>query len=168
VTPHHLFLSTDDFPRLGVKGKMNPPLRSKSQQEALFQAFLMGDIPIIATDHAPHALEEKNSLELSGVPGLETCLPLLLNYCRPLDLYRLKLIISALAINPRRLMRLPEKGSIAENTPANLTVIDLKKTKTIRDEDLKTRCKWSPWEGEELQGWPVLTMNQGRITYNDL
>lgn len=168
VTPHHLFLTTNDIPKLGVKGKMNPPLRSKSQQEALFQAFLKGDIPIIATDHAPHTLEEKENLELSGVPGLETCLPLLLNYCRPLNINRLKLIIDALAIKPRRLMRLSEKGFIAENEPANMTIIDLKKTKTVRGEELKTKCKWSPWEGVELQGWPVLTMCHGKITYNEL
>ncbi len=168
VTPHHLFLNCDDFSRLGVRGKMNPPLRSRTEQEKLFEAFLKGQIQIIGTDHAPHTIPEKENLELSGVPGLETCLPLLLNYCKPIDKRNLNLILNALAVNPRYLMNLSEKGIIAVNEPANLTVIDLKKRKVVRGDDLKTKCKWSPWEGIELQGWPVLTMWQGKITYNDL
>jgi len=168
VTPHHLFLNNDDFSQLGVKGKMNPPLRSKVEQHYLLEAFLKGQIRIISTDHAPHTIHEKKDLELSGVPGLETCLPLLFNFCNPIDKRKLALIINALAQNPRSLMNLSEKGIIAVNEPANLTVIDLKKRKVVRGDDLKTKCKWSPWEGIELQGWPVLTIREGKITYNDL
>ncbi|MFX1285243.1 MAG: dihydroorotase family protein [Promethearchaeota archaeon] len=168
VTPHHLFLNCDDFTQLGVKGKMNPPLRSKKEQEKLLEAFLQGQIQIIGTDHAPHTLQEKENLELSGVPGLETCLPLLLNFCKPIDKRKLDLIVNALAINPRRLMNLPEKGTIAVGEPANLTVVDMKKKKIVQGEFLKTKCKWSPWEGIELLGWPVLTIHEGKITYNDL
>ncbi|MHA2243362.1 MAG: dihydroorotase [Candidatus Hodarchaeales archaeon] len=168
VTPHHLFLNCDDFSRLSVLGKMNPPLRSRTEQKKLFEAFLKGRIPIISTDHAPHTIQEKEDYELPGVPGLETCLPLLLNNCKPIDKRKLDLIINVLAINPRFLMNLPVKGIISVNEPANLTVIDLKKRKVVQGDDLKTKCKWSPWEGIELQGWPVLTMQQGKITYNDL
>jgi dihydroorotase len=168
VTPHHLFLNNDDLYHLGAKGKMNPPLRSRTEQKKLLEAFLKGQIQIISTDHAPHTLQEKEDLELAGVPGLETCLPLLFNYCKPLDMRKLTLIIRALVINPRSLMNLPGKGIIAVNEPANLTVIDLKKRRVVRGDELKTRCKWTPWEGIELQGWPVLTIREGKITFNDL
>ncbi|MFX0122667.1 MAG: dihydroorotase [Candidatus Hodarchaeota archaeon] len=168
VTPHHLFLNNDDFYRLGVRSLMNPPLRSKTEQKKLLEAFLMGQIQVIGTDHAPHTLEEKEDLELVGVPGLETCLPLLLNYCKPIDKKKLSLIIKVLVINPRSLMNLSGKGIIDVNEPANLTVIDLKKRKVVRGDDLKTKCQWSPWEGIELQGWPVLTVREGKITFNDL
>jgi dihydroorotase len=168
ATPHHLFLNNDDFHRLGVKSIMNPPLRSKAEQNKLLEAFLGGQIPIISTDHAPHTKHEKEDLELAGVPGLETCLPLLFNYFKPIDVRKLKLIINALARNPRSLMSLSGKGIIAANEPADLTVIDLEKRKVVRGDNLKTKCKWSPWEGIELQGWPVLTIREGMITYNDL
>ncbi|MFX0185675.1 MAG: dihydroorotase [Candidatus Hodarchaeota archaeon] len=168
VTPHHLTLNNDDFLQLGVKGKMNPPLRPKKEQEKLWNSFLAGEIPIVSTDHAPHTLEEKIETELSGVPGLETCLPVLLNKLKPMTQQKLSLIVSALAINPRRLMNLPEKGIISEKEPANLTIIDFSKKKRVQPEDLKTKCKWSPWENIELQGWPVLTIREGKITFNEL
>ncbi|MFX0015614.1 MAG: dihydroorotase family protein [Promethearchaeota archaeon] len=168
VTPHHLLLNYNDFSQLGVRGKVNPPLRSKTEQKKLLDSFLRGEIHIIGTDHAPHTIQEKEDFELAGIPGLETCLPLLLNQCKPLDKRKLRLIINALAVNPRYLMNLPEKGVIAVDEPANLTVIDPKKKRKVRGDDLKTKCKWSPWEGVELQGWPVLTINKGKITYNDL
>ncbi|MFX1512490.1 MAG: dihydroorotase family protein, partial [Promethearchaeota archaeon] len=165
VTPYHLVFNTDDYSRLGVWAKVNPPLRSKSDQQKLFKTFLNGKIKIIATDHAPHTKADKEQDHESGMPGLETCLPVLLNSCKPLDNYRLKLIIDALAVNPRRLMRLSENGVIAEGEVANLTVVDLKKRKIVRGEELQTQCQWSPWEGMELQGWPVMTLNKGKITY---
>ncbi|MFX1517646.1 MAG: dihydroorotase [Promethearchaeota archaeon] len=168
VTPHHLFLNNDDLSQLGVRGKMNPPLRPKLEQKKLLDAFFKNLIPLIGTDHAPHTMLEKEELELAGVPGLETCLPLLLDHCKPLDTKKLNIIIKSLAINPRALMNLPEKGIIAENEPANLTVIDRKKIKVVQGDELKTKCKWSPWEGYELQGWPVLTIREGKITYNEL
>jgi len=168
VTPHHLFLNNGDLSQLGVKGKMNPPLRSKLEQKKMLEAFLQNQIPLIGTDHAPHTIQEKEDLELAGVPGLETCLPLLLDHCKPLDVRKLNIIIQVLAINPRALMNLSEKGIIAANEPANLTVIDRKKIKVVRGEDLKTKCKWSPWEGYELQGWPVLTIRKGKVTYSEL
>ncbi|MFX0174201.1 MAG: dihydroorotase family protein [Candidatus Hodarchaeota archaeon] len=168
VTPHHLTLNNKDFLQLGVKGKMNPPLRQKKEQEKLWNSFLQGNIPIVSTDHAPHTLEEKVEAELSGVPGLETCLPVLLDKLQPMTQQKLSLIVDTLAVNPRRLMNLPEKGIISEKEPANLTIVDLSMKKRIKRENLKTKCKWSPWEGIELQGWPVLTIKEGKITFNGL
>jgi dihydroorotase len=168
ATPHHLTLNREDFLRLGVKGEMNPPLRPRIEQEKLWNSFVKGEIPIVSTDHAPHTIQEKIESELSGVPGLETCLPVLLDKLKPINRQKLSLIVNTLAIHPRRLMNLPERGIIAENEPANLTIIDLSKKKRVQEEDLKTKCKWSPWEKTELQGWPVLTIKEGKITFNEL
>ncbi|MFW9855562.1 MAG: dihydroorotase [Candidatus Thorarchaeota archaeon] len=169
VTPHHLFLNIqDDYERLGARGKMNPPLRKKTEQERLLGSFLRGEIPIIATDHAPHTLEEKEIQELAGIPNLETCLPLILTKLHPLTTAKIQIIVECLAVNPRKLMGLEEKGIIAENEPANLVVIDLKNIKKVKGAELQTKCKWSPWEGESFLGWPVLTINRGKVTFNKL
>jgi len=168
VTPHHLLLNKKDFDRLGVWAKMNPPLRTKTEQEALFAAFLRGEIPIIATDHAPHTREEKSEFFMSGIPGLETALPSLLNRLKPINLTKMNLLVDALAINPRTLMNFQSKGVISVGEIADLTVIDLNLKRTVINEDLFTKCKWSPWKDEELQGWPVLTIHNGKITYNNL
>lgn len=168
VTPHHLLLNTTDFKRLGVWGKMNPPLRAKTEQKNLFSMFIEGRIPIIATDHAPHTIEEKRNDFMSGIPGFETALASLLDKVKPLDPSKLKLIIDATAINPRKLMNLQSKGIIAVGEIADLTIIDSNLVKKVTNDDLFTKCHWSPWEGEELKGWPVLTIHNGIITYNNL
>ena len=168
VTPHHLLLNTEDYQKRGVWTKMNPPLRSKVEQEKILLGFLKGEIPIIATDHAPHTKEEKEKQFLSGVPGLETALPSLIHEIQPLDIKKLKLIINAFAINPRSLMNFQSKGIIAPGEIADLTVIDLDSMKRVSGNDLFTNCKWSPWEGIEMQGWPVLTIHEGKITFNNL
>jgi dihydroorotase len=91
-----------------------------------------------------------------------------LDNLKPITVQKINLIVNTLAINPRRLMNLPEKGIISEKEPANLAIVDLSKKKRIRREDLKTKCNWSPCEDIELQGWPVLTIKEGKITFNEL
>ncbi|MFX0085560.1 MAG: hypothetical protein ACFFAU_07795, partial [Candidatus Hodarchaeota archaeon] len=81
-------------------------------------------------------------------------------------IFKLKLIIDAFALNPRKLMKIRSKGTIIPGEIADLTVIDLELIKTVSSDELLTKCKWSPWEGEKLQGWPILTINKGRITHN--
>ncbi len=168
VTPHHLLLNRDDYTRLGVWGKMNPPLRNKNEQGMLLKAFLEGRIPIIATDHAPHTKEEKVNSLRAGVPGLETTLPLLLDKLKPLDIQKIQLIIDVLATNPRKIMKSSSRGIIAEGEVADLTIIDLNMIKEVKGENLYTKCNWSPWEGKKLKGWPVMTIREGRIIHNDL
>jgi len=168
VTPHHLFLNSDDYNHLGVWGKMNPPLRNKNEQEMLLKAFLEGRIPIIATDHAPHTKEEKVDSHNAGVPGLETTLPLLLNKLKPLDIQKLKLIVDVLVNNPRKTMKSSSRGIIAKGEVADLTIIDLDLIKEVKGENLYTKCKWSPWEGEKLKGWPVMTIRKSKIIHNNL
>ncbi|MHA1973184.1 MAG: dihydroorotase [Candidatus Hodarchaeales archaeon] len=168
VTPHHLLLNKEDYERLGIWAKMNPPLRSKEEQEKLWKSFLKGLIPIIATDHAPHTKEEKRTNHSSGVPEFETALASILSKLQPLDKYKLDLVVKTMALNPRRLMGISNTKSISPNEVADLTVIDLDQTKKVYADVLKTKCKWSPWEGEILKGWPVMTIHNGCICYNDL
>lgn len=149
VAPHHLFLTVDDYEVLGTLAKMNPPLRSREHQEALWQGISDGTVDCISTDHAPHTLEEKTSGDLlrapSGVPGVETMLPLLLGKLSPAEILRLCFI------NPNRIFRLEKRG-IAEGAPADLIIIDPKQEWSIRGKELRSKCGWTPFEGWKVQG----------------
>lgn len=155
VTPHHLFLSENDYNHLGTLGQMNPPLRTLDDQKALWQAILDGTIDTVGTDHAPHTLEEKNRLyptSPSGVPGLETTLPLLL------DAYKkgkitLEKITELTHFNIQKIFNIPETN--------DWTIVDLDLEKEVKNENLKTKCKWSPFAGIKLKGWPVATIVHG-------
>ena len=157
TTPHHLFLSIEDYEKLGTKVQMNPPLRSKQDQAALWQAIHDGVIDTIGSDHAPHTLEEKAlpyGKAPSGIPGVETTVPLLLDACNQGKI-SLKQIV--------RLMRerVQEIFSVPQND--DYILVDMKKKREIDDHSLKTQCRWSPYAGRQLQGWPVYTFLKGRI-----
>jgi len=166
VTPHHLLLNTDDYKKLGIWGKMNPPLRPKEDQLKLLKLFLEGFIPVIATDHAPHTMVEKEVQQLSGVPGLETSLSTILNTLQPLTPEKINLIVEAFSLNPRKLMNINSTSKLQQGEVADLTIIDPNLKTNVKGELLHTKCKWSPWEGQELQGWPVMTIHNGIITHS--
>ncbi len=168
ATPHHLSLNRDDYERLGTWGKMNPPLRSKKEQHDLWNLYLNAQIPIIATDHAPHTKNEKLEVFLSGIPGLETALAVILNKLKPISEKKMDLIMNTFSLNPRKLMGLSNSSGIQENEIADLTIIDPLKEKTVLADELKTKCEWSPWEGQKLCGWPVLTIHKGHISFNEI
>jgi dihydroorotase len=157
TTPHHLFLTIDDYEKLGTKVQMNPPLRSKENQAALWHAIHEGFIDTIGSDHAPHTLEEKAlayGQAPSGIPGVETTLPLLLDACNQRKI-TLKQIV--------RLMRnrILEIFRIAAND--DYILVDMKKKRDIDEHSLKTKCGWSPYAGRQVQGWPVYTILKGRV-----
>ncbi|MEF8779062.1 MAG: dihydroorotase [Haloferacaceae archaeon] len=166
VTPHHLFLSRDDLPRLGTFGRMNPPLRSEGRREALFERVADGTVDLIATDHAPHAVEEKDRPLLeapSGVPGVETMLPLLLESVRKdrLKLYRVRDLVST---RPAERFGLPRKGKVEPGRDADLVLVDLDRPREIEAGALHSRAGWTPFEG--LRGvFPELTMVRGTVVY---
>lgn len=163
VTPNHLFL-TEQFTReKGNLGKINPPLRSKEDVQALWKAINNGTVDCIATDHAPHTIEEKNQEYLkapSGIPGIETMLPLLLNAFNQ-NRISLQKIIQLCSENPARIFNLRNKGKIALNNDADLTIIDLKKEKTIKNEELQTKCRWTPFNEKKLKGTIEKTIVKG-------
>lgn len=152
VTPHHLFLSEDDYNRLGTLGQMNPPLRTTADNEALWKAISDGTIDVISTDHAPHTLEEKAlpyPQSPSGVPGIETSLPLLLNAYNE-DKISLEKITKLTRTNIEKIFNLPCND--------DRVIVDLNLEKEIENKNLKTKCGWSPFAGWKLKGWPIATI----------
>jgi dihydroorotase len=166
VTPHHLLLSRDDLADLGTDGRMNPPLRSDARREAVYERVADGTVDVIATDHAPHTRAEKEASiwdAPSGVPGVETALPLLLAEAREGRL-TCERVRDLTATNPARLFDLPAKGRIEEGRDADLVLVDPEATREIRGADLHTNCEWTPFEGWEGV-FPEWTMVRGRVVY---
>ena len=148
VTPHHLFLDTSS--PLGARGKVNPPLRSPADREALWEAFRGGRIDAIASDHAPHTLDEKNgpfNEAPAGLPGVATSFPLLMRRTRAgeIDLGRL---VSATASRPAEILGIP-KGIIEVGRDADLLVVDPRAAERIRAKRLRYKCGWTPFEEME-------------------
>lgn len=162
VTPHHLFLTTDDYAGLGTLAKMNPPLRSRIHQQALWDGIADGTIDCISTDHAPHTLEEKNADDPlqapSGVPGTETMLPLLLSVVSghwphprsksqaTSDKFQVEDVIRLCFENPNRIFKL------GKDPKADQIEVDLDAEWVIRGAELKSQCGWTPFEGWLVKG----------------
>ena len=169
VCPHHLFFNIDDYDRLGSKVQMNPSIKTAADNEALWQALLDGTIQVVATDHAPHTLEEKSKPypeSPSGLPAVENSLALLLNQVSK-GLCTLPQVVSWMCDAPAKVWDIVDKGRIAEGYDADVVLVDLAKEATIRDEDQVTKCGWSPWHGTTLTGWPVRTFVGGVEVFRD-
>ena len=167
VTPHHLLLSRADLDGLGTYGRMNPPLRSESRCEALFERVRDGTVDVVATDHAPHTVAEKEASLTeapSGVPGVETMVPLLLGQVATgrLSLSRVRDLVAA---NPARIFGLPEKGGVEPGADADLVLVDLDATESVRADRLHTACGWTPFEGKTAV-FPELTLVRGEPVYD--
>ncbi|MDH6060984.1 dihydroorotase [Chrysosporum bergii ANA360D] len=168
VTPQHLLLNTSAYETIGTLAQMNPPLRSPHDNQVLWQALRDGVIDFIATDHAPHTLAEKAQEyphTPSGMPGVETSLPLMLTaamngQCTVSQV--VKWMSQAVAVA----YGIPNKGAIAPGYDADLVLVDLNTYRPVRREELLTKCRWSPFEGWNLTGWPVTTIVGGRIVYD--
>jgi dihydroorotase len=167
VCPHHLFFSTEDYDRLGTLVQMNPSVKSPEDTRLLWQALKQGIIQVIATDHAPHTLEEKQApypKSPSGLPAVENSLALMLHRVN-LGLCKLEDIASWMSDAPARVWGLVGKGRIAVGYDADLVLVDMRLAKTIHHEQQRTRSGWSPWAGETLQGWPVRTLVHGHTVF---
>ncbi|MCP6757361.1 MAG: dihydroorotase [Fischerella sp. CENA71] len=167
VTPQHLLLNTSAYEKIGTLAQMNPPLRSPHDNEVLWQALHDGLIDFIATDHAPHTLEEKaqpypNSP--SGMPGVETSLPLMLTAT---DQGRCTVaqVVNWMSTAVAKAYNIPNKGAIAPGYDADLVLVDLQTYRPVLREELLSKCGWSPFEGWSLTGWPVYTIVGGEIVY---
>ncbi len=166
VTPHHLFLSREDAGRLGTFGRMNPPLRSEERRRAVFKRLRNGDVDVVATDHAPHTVEEKRRGLVdapSGVPGVETLYPLLLESVRTGDL-SLERVRDVVAANPASIFNLDRKGSIAEGYDADVVLVDLTSPREIEATALHSGAGWTPFEGKRGV-FPELTVVRGEVVY---
>lgn len=159
VTCHHLFLTDEDAKRLGPFGMMRPPLASKEDQQALWLAISDGTIDMIASDHAPHTKEEKEGEKVpNGVPGLETTLPLLLTAVNSgrLSLDRL---IELTSTNPRKAFGLPEQQD-------TYVEVGLDESYVIENENLQTKCGWSPFAGMKVTGKVKKVILRGQLVYD--
>jgi dihydroorotase len=169
VTPQHLLLSTADYARLGSLAQMNPPLRDPANLEQLWQGLHDGILDCIATDHAPHTLAEKAQPyphSPSGMPGVETALPLMLTAAQQ-GRCTLRQVVQWMCEAPARLYGIPNKGRLQVGYDADLVLVDRRTPKPVRREELLTKCGWSPFEGWELVGWPLLTIVGGQIVFQN-
>lgn len=168
VTPHHLLLSREDIDELGTFGRMNPPLRSEKRRKEVYERVADGVVDIVATDHAPHTRAEKEAgiwEAPSGVPGVETVLPLLLQEAQEgrLSYERVRDLTAA---NPASVFGLPRKGRVEVGNDADLVLVDPDATREIRGEELHSKVDWTPFDG--WQGvFPEWTMVRGMVVYHD-
>ncbi|MFC0271220.1 dihydroorotase [Metabacillus herbersteinensis] len=167
VTPHHLLLCEDDIPGLDPNYKMNPPLRSKSDQAALLEGLRDGTIDFIATDHAPHTATEKDEgMQLApfGIVGLETAFPLLYTHLVLTNKFTLKEIVDFLTVKPAKAFGL-QQGKLQIGEKADLTIIDLQTETKIDPSTFVSKGKNTPFTNWDCQGWPTLTIVNGNIVW---
>lgn len=170
VLPQHLTLSAPEcYERLGTYAQMNPPIRSKEHQDALWKALLDGTVDVMGSDHAPHTREEKDKpypQSPSGFPGVQTLATIMLNHVNNGRLPLTKMV-ELVTENPRKLFKIKGKGRIEVGFDADFTVIDLQKERTIENSWMATRCGWTPFDGMKTKGWPVITILKGEICMRD-
>ncbi|MBX3420654.1 MAG: dihydroorotase [Pirellulaceae bacterium] len=166
--PHHWLFSTEDYARLGSLVQMNPSIKPPEHPPQIWQALLDDKIQVIATDHAPHLLDEKSQpypQSPSGLPAVENSLALLLDQHNQ-GRCSLTQIAHWMSDAPARVWGLVGKGRIAVGYDADLVLVDLKSRQTIDNAQQYARCGWSPWHGVTLQGWPVRTIVCGRTVFD--
>ncbi|HZG88232.1 dihydroorotase [Paenibacillus sp.] len=171
VCPHHLLLSDEDIPdSMDANWKMNPPLRSPRDVEAMIAAVEDGTIDIFVTDHAPHSEEEKaRGIERApfGIVGLETCFPLLYTKFVATGRWSLPFVLERLTSKPAELFGLPT-GRLEVGAPADITIIDLEEERAVDPSTFASKGKNTPFTGWKLKGWPKLTMLGGNIVWSEL
>jgi dihydroorotase len=169
--PHYLMLSTEDYVRCGGVIRVNPPVREARNQEPLWAALIEGTIDVIATDHAPHSVEEKTRNNIwsvdCGFAGVETQMPLMLT---AIALGRGSICdyVRWSAANPAKIWGLyPRKGVIQAGADADIAIVDLNRKWTIKDAETHSTAKVTPWDGFEVQGLPLHTIVRGRFVMKD-
>ena len=168
-TPNHLFLTEDDYDRMGSLVQMNPPIRTEHDLQSLWEGLHDGTIDFIATDHAPHTKEEKARpypLSPSGIPGVETSLPLMLTAWQS-GRCSLAEVLKWMCWGPVKAYNIIRKGIIEEGYDADLTVVDIDSYHEVRDEDMFTKVGWSPFRGKHLTGWPLATVVGGAVAFEN-
>lgn len=169
TAPHYLTLCDEDLQEDG-RFKMNPPLRSREDMQALIEGVKDGTVDVIATDHAPHSAEEKSkglAGSAMGVVGLETAFPVLYTKLVKPGVISLEKLIDMMAVKPRKIFNI-EGGEIAPGMPANLCAIDLEKEWVVDPDKFVTMGRATPFEGDRLCGENILTVLRGEIVYEAL
>ncbi|HEX8233802.1 MAG TPA: dihydroorotase [Caulobacteraceae bacterium] len=170
ANPQHLtFAAPEVYERLQGFAQMNPPIRDARHREGLWRGIREGVVDVLGTDHAPHTREEKAQpypASPSGMPGVQTLVPVMLTHVAEGRL-TLERFVDLTAHGPQRVFGLADKGRLAVGWHADLTIVDLNARRTIRAEDQATRVGWTPFDGFEVQGWPVATLIRGRVVMRD-
>ena len=169
--PHYLLLSADDYARFGGVIRVNPPVRELHNQAPLWAALMDGTLDMIATDHAPHAPEEKTRNDIwtvdCGFPGVETQMPLMLTEVAG-GRFSICDYVRWSAANPAKTWGLyPHKGVIQPGADADLALVDLARSMTIDDAAIQSHSKISPWHGRRIKGLPIHTLVRGRFVMRD-
>ena len=170
VSPQHLLLSAPGvYSIFGTYAQINPPIRETRHRQALWKALMSGVIDCVATDHAPHTIAEKEQAfgkAPSGMPGVETSLPLLLNLvnegkCTVED------VVKWMCEKPAEVFGVKGKGRLQVGYDADLVLVDLKAKKTIENASVVSACGWSIFNGKSVQGWPVATFVNGQMVFRE-
>ena len=170
ATPQHLTMAAPDcYRRMGTLAQMNPPIREARHRAALWHAVREGVVDVLGSDHAPHTREEKEKpypASPSGMPGVETMLPLMLSHAAAgrLSLAR---VVDLLCSGPQRIYNIRGKGRIALGYDADFSVVDLKERRTLTHATMHSRVGWTPFDGMEVRGWPVATVIRGTFAMRD-
>ena len=165
ITPQHLTLIAPEcYEKLGSLAQMNPPIREKKHQDMLWKAIKDNVADIIGSDHAPHSLQNKKKkypLTPSGMPGVQTLVPIMLNHVNNNKL-TLNNFVKLVSENPSKIFGIKNKGYIKEGFDADLTIVDMNMKKTIKNEWIASKCGWTPFDGYEVKGFPLGTIVNGK------
>ncbi len=170
TTPQHLTLYAPDcYEELGTYAQMNPPLRTKEHYDRLWTAIKNNIVDVLGSDHAPHLKDNKNKEypnSPSGMPGVQTIFPVMLDHVNSGKL-TLQQLIKLMCENPCRIFGIKNKGYIKEGFDADLTIVDMNKEVTIKDEMIASKCGWTPFNNYKVKGFPVGTIVNGNLVMSD-
>ena len=170
ITPQHLTLYAPDcYDELGTYAQMNPPLRTKEHYDRLWVAIKNNIVDVLGSDHAPHSKENKDKEypnTPSGMPGVQTIFPVMLNHVNNGKL-TLEQLIKLLCENPCKIFGIKNKGYIKEGYDADLTIADMKKEVVIKNEMIASKCGWTPFNNYKVKGFPVGTIVNGNLVMSD-
>tara|TARA_Y100001970_G_scaffold24966_1_gene29801 strand:- start:193 stop:1542 length:1350 start_codon:yes stop_codon:yes gene_type:complete len=170
VLANHLSFSAPEcYERLGTLVQQNPPIREKHHQDALWRAINDNTVDILASDHAPHTLDEKAQTypsSPSGTPGVQTLVPVMLNHVNNKKL-SIERLVDLWSHGPHRIHKIHNKGQITKGYDADITLVDLNKKMTITNAQQKSRTGWTPYDGLNVKGWPVMTMIRGNVVMRE-
>ena len=169
VCIHHLYFNSDDYNEKGTYIKWNPAVKNKSDQKALLKALLDKKIDVIATDHAPHTMDEKNNKYLeapSGGPLVQHALSVMLKFVKE-NKINLESVVEKMCHNPSICFKIHKRGFIRENYYADLVLVNINESYQVEKKDLLSKCQWSPFEGDILYGKVNYTIVNGNIVYQN-
>ena len=170
TTPQHLtFYAPDCYDKLGTYAQMNPPIRKKEHYDRLWTAIKNNIVDVLGSDHAPHSKENKNKEypnSPSGMPGVQTIFPVMLDHVNSGKLSLVQLI-NLMCENPCKIFGIKNKGYIKEGFDADLTIVDMNKELTIKNEMMASKCGWTPFNNYKVRGFPVGTIVNGSLVMSE-